>query len=144
VAGVGIMLEWREREHELNDNATIDDPTTLDALRDCGLLKFFLCQNMRAQPLMLQKLVDMWDVDCQHFVVRDQVLNLEVEDIYFLTRLSHHGVTVFLVGARRGSVEKVDDYVAHYCHPGTQKSNNKLPIGKVQDLTLRTILFTIT
>jgi hypothetical protein len=41
------MLEWREREHEVNDNAAMDDPPTLDALRNCGLLKFFWCQNMR-------------------------------------------------------------------------------------------------
>jgi hypothetical protein len=93
---------------------------------------------------MLQKLVDMWDVHHQYFVVRDQVLNLEVEDIYVFIGLSLHGATMFLVGARRGRVEKVDDYVAHYCHPGTQKRNNKLPIGKVHDLTLCTILFTIT
>jgi hypothetical protein len=45
--GVGTMLEWRECEHELNDNVSMDDPPTLDALQNCGLLKFFLCQNMQ-------------------------------------------------------------------------------------------------
>jgi hypothetical protein len=54
LAGLGTMLEWREREHELNDNASMDDPPTLDALRNCGLLNFFLCQSMWAQPTMLQ------------------------------------------------------------------------------------------
>ena len=63
------MLEWRECEHEVNDNATMDYPPTLDALRNCGLLKFFLFQNIQAQPTMLQKLVDMWDADRQHVVV---------------------------------------------------------------------------
>jgi hypothetical protein len=115
------MLEWREHKHEVNDNAAMDDPPTLDALRNCGLLKFFLCQNMRAQPAMLQKLVDMWDADQQHFVVRDQVLTLEMEDIYFLTGLSRRGATVVLVGGKRGGAERVDDYVARYCHPGTRR-----------------------
>jgi hypothetical protein len=32
VVGVGTILEWREHEHELNDNITMDDPPTLDAM----------------------------------------------------------------------------------------------------------------
>jgi hypothetical protein len=48
-----MMLEWIEHEHEENDNSALDDPPTLDALWNCGLLKLFLCQNMQAQPVML-------------------------------------------------------------------------------------------
>jgi hypothetical protein len=51
LAGVAIMIEWKERENELNDHASMGDLQTLDALRDCVLLKFFLCQSMRAQPV---------------------------------------------------------------------------------------------
>jgi hypothetical protein len=99
---------------------------------------------MRAQPTMLQTLVNMWDPERKHFVVRDQVLTLEMEDMYFLTGLSHRGATMVLVGGKRGGAERVDDYVTHYCHPGTHKRNNKMSIGQVMDLTLCTILFTIT
>jgi hypothetical protein len=119
LAGVGTMLEWREHEHELNDNSTMDEPPTLDAFRNCGLLKFFMCQNMRAQPAMLQTLVNMWNLDKQHFIVQDHILTLEMEDIYFLTRLSRRGAIVVLVGGKRGGIDRVDDYVVQYCHPGT-------------------------
>jgi hypothetical protein len=53
LVGVGIMLEWREKKHELNENDAMDDPPTMDALRNYGLLKKKLCQNMQAQPTML-------------------------------------------------------------------------------------------
>jgi hypothetical protein len=86
----------------------------------------------------------MWDVDQQHFVVRDQVLTLEIEDIYFMTWLTCFGNIVVLVGGRRGSADWVDDYVEHNYHPSMQKSNNKFSINQVVDLTLCTILFTIT
>jgi hypothetical protein len=38
----------------------------------------------------------------------------------------------------------VDEYVALHCHLGRQKRKNKLPISQVVDLTLCTMLFTIT
>jgi hypothetical protein len=57
------MLEWKEREHELNDQATLGDQETIDALCNCGLLNFFMFPGMWAQPLLLQKLVSMWDAD---------------------------------------------------------------------------------
>jgi hypothetical protein len=142
--GVGTMLEWREHDHELNDNATMDDPPTLETLWNCGLLKCFLCQNMQAQPAMLHTLVNMWDSERQHFIVQDHILTLEMEDMYFLLGLSHRVATVVLVGGKRGGIDRVDDYVVHYCHPRTHKRNNKLTIGQVMDLTLHTILFTIT
>lgn len=42
------MLEWKEREHELNDQVALGDQETMDAQRNCGLLKFFMCLGMRA------------------------------------------------------------------------------------------------
>lgn len=82
------MLEWKEREHELNDQVALGDQDTMDALRNCGLLKFFRCPGMQAQPMLLERLVAMWDADSQVFMVEDQELTLEVEDIYFITGLS--------------------------------------------------------
>jgi hypothetical protein len=73
---------------------------------------------MRAQPAMLQTLVNMWDTNRQHFIVRDQILTFDMEDMYFLMRLSCRGATMVLVGGKRGGAEKVDDYVVRYCHPG--------------------------
>lgn len=84
----GKMLKWKEREHELNDQVALGDQETMDSLCNCGLLKLFMFPGMRAQPMLLERLVGMWDADSQVFMVGDQELTLEVEDIYFITRLS--------------------------------------------------------
>jgi hypothetical protein len=41
------MIEWKEREHEFDDMAALQDPQVREALRNCGLLKYFKLQNMR-------------------------------------------------------------------------------------------------
>ena len=43
------MLEWREREHEVVDDATVNNPKIMRVLRNCGLYKFWAIQGMRAQ-----------------------------------------------------------------------------------------------
>ena len=75
------MLEWKEHEHQLNAQATLGDQETMDALRNYGLLKLFMFPGIQAQPLLLERLVVMWDTDSQMFMVGDQVLTLEVDDI---------------------------------------------------------------
>ena len=91
-----MMLEWWEKEHELDDALALNDDVTVNVLRECSLYKFFFCLNMRSQPLLLQHLVDMWDRDAGHFMVGDQILQLEIEDIYFLTELSWRGAMMVL------------------------------------------------
>jgi hypothetical protein len=54
-----MVLEWREREHEDENNATENHPATLAALRNCGLLKFFRIPGMRAQVRLLEHIVHM-------------------------------------------------------------------------------------
>jgi hypothetical protein len=56
-----MVLEWREREHEEDDAIAGNNPGTIAALRDCGLLKFFRIPGMRAQVRLLEYLVHMWD-----------------------------------------------------------------------------------
>ena len=50
------------------------------------------------QPLLLQRMVVMWDFDSEHFVVRNQVLEMDVDDIYFLIGLSPRGEPVSFGG----------------------------------------------
>ena len=38
----------------------------------------------------------------------------------------------------------VDEYISQYYHPGTRKSNNKIPIKNAMNLSLHIIPFTIT
>ena len=85
------MLEWKEQEHEVNDQAMLGDRATIMSLWNYGLLKFFMCLGLRAQPLLLQRMVAMWEPDSQRFLVGDQYLEIEIDDIYFLTALSHRG-----------------------------------------------------
>ena len=137
------MLEWKEREHEMNDQVALNDHTTIISLHNCGLLKFFMSLGLRAQPLLLQRMVAMWNSDSQHFVVGDQILEMDVDDIYFLIGLCRQGDHVSL-GGRGRSGESVDSYVNDLCTSGTHKQGGKLPIQHVTNLALRTILFTIT
>jgi hypothetical protein len=83
-----MVLEWREHEQEDDNFATENHPATIATLRDCGLLKYFQIPSMRAQVHLLEHLVQMWDPDQQVFNVGAHTLTIDIEDIYFLTRLS--------------------------------------------------------
>ena len=43
------MLDWREREHEDVDLATIEHQPSIDALKECGLYKYWAIPGIRAQ-----------------------------------------------------------------------------------------------
>ena len=43
-----IMVIWKEREHEMADFQAISDPATVEALQNCGLLKYFRVPGMKA------------------------------------------------------------------------------------------------
>ena len=65
------MVNWKEREHEDVDTQEMNDPNSLEALRTCGLLKFFLTLGMRAQPKFLHYLISLWDINRDIFVIGD-------------------------------------------------------------------------
>jgi hypothetical protein len=113
------------------------------ALWECDLLNFFKAQGMRAQLFLLEHLVQMWDVNEQVFHVRVHTLTLEIDDIYFLTRFSHCGYRVSLSRSRGGG-EPMDYYVSQHYTTGIEKHSGKVAIKDILDLSLRTILYTIT
>ena len=82
------MLEWREREHGDVENAIQGDLMAQQTLRACGLYKFWCLGSLRAKPRLLQLLVDYWDPESETFQIDGMSLNIEVEDIYFITGLS--------------------------------------------------------
>jgi hypothetical protein len=92
------------------------------ALTQCGLIKFFLCPFMRAQPRLLNALVDYWHPDADAFMIAGQSLTPTTEDIYFLTGLSRRGKPVnlhtFPIGER-----KVSELIVEYCVAGTNRRN---------------------
>ena len=83
-----MVMVWKEREHDQVDTLAIADEDCMEALRACGLKKYFMLSYLRAQLELLQCLIDLWDVEEQVFRIRDQVLELDVSDVYFLTGLS--------------------------------------------------------
>ena len=80
-----MVLEWREIEHGDVEEAVHVDLMAQQALRACGLYKFWHLGSLRAKPRLLQLLVDYWDPDSKTFQLDGISLSLEVEDIYFIT-----------------------------------------------------------
>jgi hypothetical protein len=58
-----MVLEWCKREHEEDNAIARNHPPTIVDLRNCGLLNYFHIPGMRAQVMLLEYLVHMWDLD---------------------------------------------------------------------------------
>ena len=85
------MVISKECENEIDDVQVANDPTTMRDVRECGLLKYFRVPGMKAYVCFLEHIIHMWDPDQQHFVVGTHTLSIDIDDIYFLTGLSHRG-----------------------------------------------------
>ena len=88
-----MVIEWKEREHSEEYEKALGNVRCMDVLRDRGLKKLFMAPCLRAQPELLQYLISVWDIDQERFIIHDQELEIEVLDIYFITRLSGWGST---------------------------------------------------
>ena len=42
------MVIWKERDHDTFEVQDANDPPTIEALRNCGLLKYFRVPSMKA------------------------------------------------------------------------------------------------
>ena len=139
-----MAIEWKEREHGEEDEQAIQSEACMNALRNCGLKKFFLTPCLRAQPELLQYLINIWDEQEQVFRLRDQVLELEVSDVYFITGLSRRGPIPVLTGSRPFR-EKMEEVMARVCRGAQMGSGSKkVDIHTIPDLALRVVLHTIT
>ena len=83
-----MVLEWREHEHKDVEEAVHGDLMEQQALRACGIYKFWCLGGLRDKQRLLQMLVDYWDPDSESFQIDGMSLTIEVEDIYFITGLS--------------------------------------------------------
>src|SRR6266849_2827010 len=108
-----MVLEWREREHGEVEEVVRADLMAQQALRACGLYKFWCLGGLRTKPRLLQKLVDYWDPDSESFHIDGMSLTIEVEDIYFIIGISRRGEVVNLRsrGGPGGGLT-IDDYLA--------------------------------
>ena len=99
-----MTITWREREHTTIDNEVMNDQQALDALRGCGLLKFFKIPNMKANTHLFEMLIHYWSIKDDAFMIDQMPLRIEVEGIYFITGLSWRGEVVHSTGQARGSL----------------------------------------
>ncbi len=97
-----MKITWREREHITIDDEVMNDQQSLDALRGCGLLKFFKMPNMKANTRSLEMIIHYWSIKNDAFMIYQMPLRIEVEDIYFITGLSQRGEVVHSTGQTRG------------------------------------------
>ena len=124
------MFEWREREHGQDGEEAMDDPTTILALRNYGLLKFFKTQCMQKQIHLLELIVSMWDVNDQAFWVGPHILKIEIEEIYFLTGLSNRGEEL-VFSSHWESEFSTEDYIEEFYKASTRKVSGKITIKDV-------------
>ena len=88
-------------------------------------------------------MVDAWDLEIEAFHIKNQVVPITVEDVYFLIGLSRRGLPISLSGSTVGG-ETVRDYILQYCYAGAEPSKDgNINIHTVRYFPLRTILFTI-
>ena len=98
---------------------------------------------MRAKPRLLQMSVDYWDPDSESFQINGMSLTIEVEDIYFITGLSRRGEVVNLCSRGPGGGLTIDEYIAVYCYPDTEKVRSQIPTNSIHVLGLKSILLTL-
>ena len=139
-----MVIKWKEREHCEEDELAMENERVMQALRNCGLKKLFLTPCLQAQPDLLQYLVSIWDKNQEKFILRDQELEIEVSDVYFIIGLSRRGVALILTGAWP-CMKNMTMVIDRVC-PGVRKgsSSGKVDIQTIPDLTLRVVLHTIT
>jgi hypothetical protein len=114
-----MVLKWRERENEEVDAIVERDIGAQLALKIYGLYKSWDLKWMRAQVRLLQMLVNFRDPDTEAFNLDGQPLRIEVEDIYFLIGLFHHGEVVKLKAKGAGTGMNIEDYISTHYVAGT-------------------------
>ena len=92
---------------------------------------------MRANVRLLEHLINYWDHDLGAFDLQGEILEVSVEDMYFIIGLSRRGIFVNLDGTGRGGDPmSVQDCVDTCCTPGTQKKGSSIPIFHITNFPL--------
>ena len=136
------MVIWKERKHDDDDAFAERNMGCIAALRNYGLLKLFRTPSMVSHERLLEHILRMWNPEQQYFEVGAHVLTIEVEDIYFFTRLSRWGAPISLTGSRGVDIT-TQELINRHCILGTRTSGKKIPIKSVVDGPLHMILFTM-
>ena len=113
------------------------------SLRACGLYKFLLLGSSRAHPILLQMLINYWDPNIEAFQLDAMPLRLEVEDVYFITRLSRYSEVGNLRDRGVGGGLTIDEYIAIYFLPDTKKVGSQVLLNTIWSLNLKVIVIVL-
>ena len=89
-------------------------------------------------------LADYWDPDSESSQIDGMSLTIEVEDIYFITRLSRRGEVVNLRSRGPKGDLTIDEYIAVYYFPDMEKVGSQIPTISIQVLGLKAILLALS
>jgi len=70
------------------------------------------------------------------------MLEIDIEDVYFLMGLLRRGAPIILFG-HRTMPQHTNEYITQFCVPGLHKESGRIAIKDVRDISLRAILFAI-
>jgi hypothetical protein len=85
---------------------------------------------MKKEILLLEHMIDLWDVAEQGFRIGTQLLTIALEDMYFLNSLLKRGVPIYF-SRQRVLPEQVDMYLACHCIPGARLVGGRIPIKDI-------------
>jgi hypothetical protein len=93
---------------------------------------------------LLQLLVNYWDVETKSFNLDGKPLRIEMDDIYFIKRLSRWGDLVNLKDQGVGGGMTMEEYIFTHCVAGTYKVGSQLPIRVIENLSLKIVVLVFT
>ena len=132
-----MVLEWREREHETMDQDALWSAPTVHELWKSGLLKLFCTSPMRSNVHLLEFFIKYWDHDLGAFDLQGAILEIALEDIYFIVGLSRRGALINLEATNRDNdLLSVQNYIDTYCMPDTLKMGTCIPIVHIRSFPL--------
>ena len=99
---------------------------------------------MRANVRLLEHLISYWDHDLGIFYLHGEILEIFLEDIYFIMGLSSKGIPVNVEGTSKGGDPmSVQDYVDTYYMPWSQKKGSCIPIVHIDNFPLHVVVSNI-
>jgi hypothetical protein len=135
-----------KKENQLTEEYKLcatEQATKTSILGRSGLLKYFKMQKMKKEILLLEYMIELWNVAEKGFQMGTQLLTIELEDVYFIIGLSKRGVPIDLSG-QRALLAPMDEYLENHCVPGARLVEGTIAFKDTRDLPLRSILFSIT
>ena len=95
---------------------------------------------MQSNVYLLEFLINYWDHDLGAFDLQGELIEITLEDIYFISSLSRQGGPINLEGTGRGGdLLSVQNYIDKYYKPGIQKRGSYIPIVHIHSLPLQVL-----